>query len=81
MVIAENPIAQGAKLNVMADYPSSELKGAVYQIYSADGRLLKSQPVNGYHTSIDISGHLSTGMYRLILVTPQRRVAKNFIKN
>ena len=81
IAISENPISQGRSLKVLADYPSSELKGAVYYIYSIDGKLIKSHPADGHRTSIDVSGKLPSGMYRLMLVTPQRKVAENFIKN
>ncbi len=81
MVIGQNPIKQGDNLNVQADYPTSELKRAIYHIYSVSGRLIKSHPVDGLRTSINLPGNLPTGMYRLLLVTPERTVAKNFIKN
>jgi len=81
MVIGQNPIKQGRNLNVQADYPTSELKRAIYHIYSVSGRLIMSHPVDGLRTSINLPGNLPTGIYRLLLVTPERTVAKNFIKN
>jgi surface protein len=81
MVIGQNPIKQGGNLNVQADYPTSELKRAIYHIYSVSGRLIMSHPVDGLRTSINLPGNLPTGIYRLLLVTPERTVAKNFIKN
>jgi len=79
--ILENPVAQGRQLNVRADFPAVELENATYQIYSSSGQFVMSVPVQGIDSSIELPGTLSTGIYRLLLVTSQRTEVANFIKN
>jgi len=79
--ILENPVINGNNLKVEADFPLSELENAVYHIYSEDGRLIQTIPVQGIVSEIELSTLLSSGFYRLILSTTQRKERANFIKN
>jgi hypothetical protein len=81
LTVLENPVLLGRQLNVRADYPIAELENATYQLYTANGRLIRSIPVQGIDSSITLSESLPVGLYRLVLITSQRTEAVNFIKN
>ncbi|MFT6197341.1 MAG: hypothetical protein ACJAXY_001677, partial [Nonlabens sp.] len=68
-------------LNLRADFPLAELEGAMYQIYTSAGRLIKTLPVQGFDSSVSLSPSLPVGLYRVVLATSQRTVSVNFIKN
>ncbi len=77
--ILENPIIKGNDIKIEADYPLTELTDAVFYIYTQDGKLIDTLPVQGNLSNLKLT--LSSGYYSLILVTSQRKVSTNFIKN
>jgi hypothetical protein len=79
--VLENPVSFGRNLNLRADFPLAELEGAMYQIYTSAGRLIKTLPVQGFDSSVSLSPSLPVGLYRVVLATSQRTVSVNFIKN
>ncbi|MDP5100360.1 MAG: hypothetical protein NWQ09_03460, partial [Nonlabens sp.] len=81
LTVLENPVISGRKLNVRADYPTSELDNARYELYSASGQYLYTVRVDGVDTAIELSESLPVGMYRLVLITQARSQSVNFIKN
>jgi carbon monoxide dehydrogenase subunit G len=79
--VLENPVSFGRNLNLRADFPLAELEGAMYQIYTSAGRLIKTLPVQGFDSSVSLSPSLPVGLYRVVLATSQRTASVNFIKN
>jgi hypothetical protein len=53
----------------------------MYQLYSASGQFIMEVAVQGYDSEINLSESLPVGMYRLVLITSQRKESVNFIKN